>query len=203
MRREVTDGSQPDQNGCLREPLRYEYASVRSRWLAGLVDWAVALVWGAVAWAVVWGPNLLWKYPFGEHFLADLVYYFGIWVVSGVLILRFMFNAISISSGGDTFGHRLFGLRVEMDDGRRIGWRRALTRQFLGSPLLFAYFLPLSIGFLIGAWETVYWLTWGLIIAAVLAMVNHFWMALDDQVRGWHDTIAGTVVVREVRQDDQ
>ncbi len=194
-------GPPQEENSSLTEWRDYEYASVRSRLLAGIVDWVVAFVWGAAAWAVVWGPNLLWKYPFGEHFLADLVYYFGGSVVNGVLILRFMFNAISISSGGDTFGHRLFGLRVAMVEGRRIGWRRALTRQFLGSPLLFAYFLPMSIGFLIGAWETVYWLTWGLIVAAGVAMGNHFWMALDDQGRGWHDTIAGTVVVREIRQD--
>ncbi len=175
----------------------FVFPSVRSRLLAGIVDWVVAFVWGAAAWAVVWGPNLLWHYPFGEHFLADLVYHFGGSVVSGVLILRFLFNGISISSGGDTFGHRRFGLRVAMVDGGCIGWRRALTRQFLGSPLLFAYFLPVSIGFLIGAWETVYWLTWGLIVAAVVAMGNHFWMVLDDQGQGWHDQLVGTVVVRD------
>ena len=214
-------GSLPDQNGSLGEPLRYERASVRSRWLAGLVDWAVALVWGAATWIVVWGPNLLWNYPFGEHFLADLIYYFGTLVVNGVLISRFMFNAISISSGGDTFGHRLFKLQVLDNDGKRISRRRALARQCLGSPLLlvssipgfvwslmtgFAGHLDLTNGPVREFLETVDdpWLlfsNWGPFGALALTSANHAVMAIDRKGRGMHDSLVGTVVIKAPEKD--
>src|ERR1044072_5052440 len=69
---------------------------------------------------------------------------------------------------GLTLGKWATGLRIERNDGGRIGIGRALLRHFIGYPLSFALF---GIGFLIAA-----------------ASVHG---------RGLHDMIAGTVVVRE------
>ena len=214
-------GPSQEENGNLTERQKYEYASVRSRWLAGLVDWAIALVWAAATWVVIWGPNLLWNYPFGEYFLADLVYYFGTLVVTGVLILRFMFNAISISSVGDTFGHRLFKLQVLDTGANRISLRRALARQCLGSPLLlvsyipgfvwslmtgFAGYLDLTNGPVREFLETVgdTWLlfsNWSPFGALALTIANHAVIAIDRKGRGVHDSLVGTVVIRALEKD--
>ena len=70
-----------------------------------------------------------------------------------------------------------------------------LWRHILGSPLLFAYVLPMIVlylsvplfGFnLVGA-PIAYWELWGLIVTAVLVIVNHVWMGFDAEGRGWHD----------------
>ena len=214
-------GPSEEENGNLMGRRKYEYASVRSRWLAGLVDWAVALVWGAATWVVIWGPSLLWNYPFGEHFLADLVYYFGTLIVNGVLILRFMFNAISISSVGDTFGHRLFKLQVLDTGANRIGLMRALARQCLGSPLLFVSSIPGFVWSLMTGFtghldltngpvreflETVddSWLlfsNWGPFGALALTIANHAVMAIDRNGRGVHDSLVRTMVIKAPEKD--
>lgn len=199
----------------------FVYASVGRRLAAGLMDWVVAMVWGAATWIVIWGPNFLWNYPFGEHFLADLVYYFGTSVVNGVLILRFMFNAISISSVGDTFGHRLFKLQVLDTGANRIGLMRALARQCLGSPLLFVSSIPGFVWSLMTGFtghldltngpvreflETVAdpWLlfsNWGPFGALALTIANHAVMAIDRNGRGVHDSLVGTVVIKAPEKD--
>ena len=69
---------------------------------------------------------------------------------------------------GLTLGKWATGLRIERNDGERIGIGRALLRHFVGYPLSFALF---GIGFLIAA--------------------------VSVHGRGLHDIIAGTVVVRE------
>jgi uncharacterized RDD family membrane protein YckC len=69
---------------------------------------------------------------------------------------------------GRTVGKWATGLRIERSDGAEIGIGRALIRHFIGYPVSF---LPLGLGFLLGAFIT--------------------------RGRTLHDFIAGTVVVRE------
>lgn len=69
---------------------------------------------------------------------------------------------------GLTLGKWATGLRIERNDGGKVGIGRALLRHFVGYPLSFALF---GIGFLIAA--------------------------VSVHGRGLHDIIAGTVVVRE------
>jgi uncharacterized RDD family membrane protein YckC len=69
---------------------------------------------------------------------------------------------------GLTLGKWATGLRIERNDGARVGIGRALLRHFVGYPLSFALF---GLGFLIAA--------------------------VSVHGRGLHDMIAGTVVVRE------
>jgi uncharacterized RDD family membrane protein YckC len=69
---------------------------------------------------------------------------------------------------GRTVGKWATGLRIERSDGAEIGIGRALIRHFIGYPVSF---LPLGLGFLLGAFMP--------------------------RGRTLHDFIAGTVVVRE------
>jgi uncharacterized RDD family membrane protein YckC/effector-binding domain-containing protein len=66
-----------------------------------------------------------------------------------------------------TLGMMAFGLRVVRDaDGRPLGLGRAVLR-YVG-----------------------YWLSW------VALFIGFIWVAFDDRKQGWHDKIAGSVVVR-------
>ena len=166
----------------------------------------MTLGWGVLAgtgFATIAALVVRGEYSFQVNFVAGLVY-FGLPVAVIVMIFGHVATGITISSKGDTFGHRLFGLRIVATDGERIAKSRALARQFLGSVLLCAYFSPLMCLFvaagmlnsnLLGTMQA-FWLIWGWGVAAVLTLANHAWMAMDDRGRGWHDVIFGTVVVK-------
>jgi uncharacterized RDD family membrane protein YckC len=68
---------------------------------------------------------------------------------------------------GQTPGLMLFGLRVAREaDGRSPGFARSILR-FVG-----------------------YWICW------ITLFIGFFWVGADSRKQGWHDKIAGTVVVR-------
>ncbi len=96
--------------------------------IAGLADWMVAVVSGGGILVIFFAPGWLGWYSFDANFGAGLIYYSGLPITRVVVILRFVLNAVRIRSTCDTFGHRLFGLRVVKVDGERIGWWRALAR---------------------------------------------------------------------------
>lgn len=90
------------------------------------------------------------------------------YVVLILLIVGFGYLPFCWSHGGQTIGLRLCGLRVVRDpDGARIGWKSAILR-LLGFPVN-SFFLYLG------------WI----------------WVFIDKRRRGWHDLLAGTVVVDE------
>jgi uncharacterized RDD family membrane protein YckC len=69
--------------------------------------------------------------------------------------------------GGQTPGMRLFGLRVVRDrDGGPVGAGQAILR-------------------LIGYW-----------VNGIVLYIGFIWVFVDDRRRGWHDLIAGTVVIK-------
>ena len=71
--------------------------------------------------------------------------------------------------GGSTPGMRLFGLVVVRDiDGAPIGWGTALLR-------------------LVG-WY----------VSSLVLYIGFIWIFVDKRRRGWHDLIAGTVVIRRI-----
>ena len=181
----------------------YGFGWVWRRLIAGLVDWLLVIVWGLLA-AVSVAVAIATTGLFNEYYLL----YFGFPVACVVVVLRQALVVFRVSSKGDTLGHRLFGLRIGDKNGEIIDRGRSLWRHILGSPLLFAYVLPMIVlylsvplfGFnLVGA-PIAYWFSWGLIVSSVLVMLNHVWMGFDVEGRGWHDWVTGTVVVR-VRGD--
>ena len=94
-------------------------------------------------------------------------------VVTGLLVVISVF-AISLGyfpwfwvNGGATPGMRIFGLRVVRDrDGGPIGWGEAILR-------------------VIGLW-----------IGGAVFYLGYIWILIDKRRRGWHDLIAGTIVVQ-------
>lgn len=73
----------------------------------------------------------------------------------------------SIIGGGQTLGMRLFGLRVVGTDGTPIGLGAAIIR----------------------------WV--GIVVSAAMLLLGLAWIAVDPRKQGWHDKLAGTVVVRD------
>ena len=200
---------EPPQGGDvdLRQRRNYEYGWVWRRLIAGLVDWLLVIGWGllavvSIAFATA-TAGLFSEYSFQENFGTGL-FYFAFPVACVVVVLRHVVAVFRVSSKGDTLGHRLFGLRIVDRNGEIIGRGRALGRHILGSPLLFAYVLPVIVLYLFAELFNAdlagsvadYWVLWGLIVMAVLVMVNHVWMGFDAEGRGWHDWVVGTVVVR-------
>ena len=97
-----------------------------------------------------------------------------------------------------------------------MGRSRSWARQLCGSPFLLIYLLPILIFYLtpaflaqLGDSSSVYrladmvvaamviWIYWGLVIAPILSVSNHVVMLIDRMGRGWHDWLAGTLVVRQ------
>jgi uncharacterized RDD family membrane protein YckC len=66
---------------------------------------------------------------------------------------------------GQTLGMRFQGLRVVRTDGSRLGWVRALIREI------------------------------GYLISAVFLFLGFLWILVDNRRQGWHDKLAGTLVV--------
>lgn len=97
-------------------------------------------------------------------------------VVTGAVFI-YVFIVLLVSIGyfpffwarsGQTPGMRIFGLRVVRDaDGSRIGWGTALVR-------------------LLGLW-----------ISFAIFYIGIIWILVDNRRRGWHDLMAGTVVIHQ------
>ena len=205
----------------LRRREDYEVPAVWRRWAAGLVDWVVTVGW-ALSMAIL-VATLTWLVGSVADSQLDPVsvfsavfLYFGFWIVLVVWVLRFAVNVHKVASRSETFGHRLFGLKIFKLDGEQLIPPVALVWQFLGSPVLFAYFLPIFAEVLIVTtfnlcgisciledsprwvdWLFRWWIVSGLAIAWILGFINHGLMLLDKRARGWHDKLTGTEVLRE------
>ena len=85
-----------------------------------------------------------------------------------VFLVSVLYFPFFWANGGQTPGMRPFGIRVVKDaDGSRVGWGTAFVR-------------------LIGLW-----------VSGAILYLGFIWIFLDKRRRGWHDLIAGTVVVRD------
>jgi uncharacterized RDD family membrane protein YckC len=89
-------------------------------------------------------------------------------IVLAYIVLPVYFVVLWATTGR-TFGMMVCGLRVvRSTDGRQVSWGCAILR---------------LVGFL---------------VAAIPLEIGLVWAAFDERKRGWHDMIAGTVVVRNV-----
>ena len=84
----------------------------------------------------------------------------------------FVYETIAVAVFGTTVGKRLFGMRIEGPDGGRPGWQRAATRSLLPN--------------LLGA------ISQGVLLFEMVVYASAIWNPLR---QGWHDRLAGTVVV--------
>lgn len=98
----------------------------------------------------------------------------GAWTIFAILVFVAILIAIAYfpffwARGGSTPGMRPFGLIVVRDrDGGRIGWGTALLRLI------------------------------GMYVSSLVFYLGFIWVFVDKRRRGWHDLIAGTVVIRRV-----
>ena len=97
-------------------------------------------------------------------------------LASTILIIGYLataallvFNAIYLCErDGQSFGKRFIGIRIIRSDGSKVTYKTAILRHFIG--------YPISIFFGgLGIW----WALW------------------DGQQQGWHDKLAGTLVVKD------
>jgi len=102
----------------------------------------------------------------------------GILVVIAALLLLFMYLGYApvmlAFNNGATWGKQACEQRVVIDDGRPIGFGRALLRELVVKGLMALFILP-------------YW------VSAIMVGIRR-------DKRALHDLIAGTSVVRDVRQ---
>jgi len=71
-------------------------------------------------------------------------------------------------SSGQTMGKFITGIKVSKADGARLSWGSAILRYI------------------------------GYLISAVALSIGFLWLAFDKKRQGWHDKMAGTLVVRDV-----
>lgn len=117
---------------------------------------------------------------FAAHVLIDGAVTFGIFALIGILSTALGDGAAWLgmagwfgylwwgNATGQTLGKRALGIRVvQADTGAMPGWGRGLAR------------------------------TVGYGISSMFFWLGYLWAAWDDRRRAWHDTIAGTVVIRD------
>jgi uncharacterized RDD family membrane protein YckC len=147
-----------------------EFASHGARLVAYLID-SVILTALAVALALVVGLVFLGGATSADEGrsvqIAPAAVVGTFLLVIAILLLVLLYFPFFWARGGQTPGMRLFGLRVVRDrDGGRIGWGTALLRIL------------------------------GMYVASAVFYLGFIWILVDKRRRGFHDLIAGTVVVK-------
>ena len=97
-------------------------------------------------------------------------------VANVVLLIGYLLTAIVLflnlvyyaERDGQTFGKRFIGIRVIRTDGRPLDFRALVLRHFIGYPL-----------------------------AMLCSGLGLLWALWDSKQQGWHDKLAGTLVVKE------
>jgi uncharacterized RDD family membrane protein YckC len=94
------------------------------------------------------------------------------WLALAAVLLfavQLLYHAILWSSRGGTLGQLVLGIQVRSElDGSRISFGRACLRY---------------VGYIVSIW---------------ILYLGFIWVAFDPRKQGWHDKIAGTVVIRKV-----
>lgn len=95
----------------------------------------------------------------------------GLLLVLAVIAVTFLYFPFFWARGGQTPGMKVFGIRIVRDrDGGPISGGQAFLR-------LLGYF-----------------------VNGVVFYVGYVWILIDKRRRGWHDLIAGTVVIEDPRR---
>lgn len=84
------------------------------------------------------------------------------------LILDIAYPTYFIGKRGATPGKQLLGLRVITESGEPMTYGRAFIREILGK-----------------------------IVSSLFLGIGFLWIAWDERKQGWHDKIAGTLVIQE------
>lgn len=114
--------------------------------------------------------------PRAGAYLLDSLILFAIQFIIGMLIPKFGMFSIIIGiayfvyfwtqKNGQTLGHKVLGIRVVREDGKPIDIPTALIRYV------------------------------GYIVSGIVIGLGFFWVIWDPKKQGWHDKMAGTIVVK-------
>lgn len=85
--------------------------------------------------------------------------------LSGLVVV--IYSVIAIANYQTTLGKNFFNLKVISKDGVKIGYGKAIVREFLGK-----------------------------ILSSIVLSLGYLWVIWDKEKQGWHDKIAGTYVVQ-------
>lgn len=147
-----------------------EFAPHGARFLAYLVDCAVVIAIVVVLLIVIGVAFIGGASPAGDGSTVTIA---APALVATILLFLLTLSVVLLyfpvfwARGGQTPGMWLFGLRIVRDrDGGRIGWGTALLRML------------------------------GMYAASAVFYLGFIWILVDKRRRGFHDLIAGTVVVK-------
>jgi len=150
-----------------------EWAGYGERLVAYIIDGLVlAVIFVVLSIVLIAGivDSVDFSDPANPEFGGAAIGAVVLWTLA-LFIVSILYFPFFWAQGGQTPGMRAFGIRVVRDrDGARIGWGSALLR-------------------LLGYW-----------VSGVVFYIGYVWMFFDSRRRGWHDLIAGTVVVKDARR---
>ncbi len=176
-------------------------AGLEARIIAFLFDTIILLAFLAV-FAMVAMFQLLARSNFGDTDPPDSAYYAALGIIAGVVPFWLLFNVWLQSWRGQTVGKYIVGIRIERQDGSRIGMSRALIRMLLLDPVLFHPLLAIPWALLViyGTMLTSNTLvlvatTTVLLLSIVAAPVALAAMLSDGRRRALNDRIVGTLVI--------
>ena len=86
--------------------------------------------------------------------------------VFGIIVAVIYFVYFWTQSNGQTLGHKVLGIRVVREDGKPIDITTAIIRYI------------------------------GYIVSGIVIGLGFFWVIWDPKKQGWHDKMAGTIVVK-------
>jgi uncharacterized RDD family membrane protein YckC len=162
-----TAGAAPDQFG--EQPL----ADWWSRVAAYLIDTVILMLLAVVLFFVIWAAS-------GEAGTAGIAAAIA-WGATDLLVRGIVYSPLLLrrsgAHNGQTLGKQLVGIRVVREDGRPVGYRRALLREWVARTLI------VQIG---GVALT----------AGVLTVLDYVEPLLDERNRAVHDMVAHTLVRR-------
>lgn len=162
----------------------WEYAGFWIRATAYIIDGIIlgfitAILWFiviAVAGAIGFGAAATSGVGADGTLTESEVAVIGVGILAAITVLGIMTLAVTVLyfiffwvKRGGTLGQTLLGMRVAREaDGSPIGWSTAIVRYVM------------------------------MLISFLIFYLGVIWVAFEPRKRGWHDMVAGTVVVRRV-----
>jgi uncharacterized RDD family membrane protein YckC len=125
-------------------------------------------------------------------------------IVQPLIVLLLITTAINIiywvvltGKFGATLGKMAMGIKVVKDDLQPITYAGALVRELLVKDFLYPVILFVS-------WLGSLWILWTYknplaLLLSFFVFLGYLWVMWDRRKQGWHDKIAKTVVIREIK----
>lgn len=165
----TTPEAQPTRKPKAKNMPNYALASIGKRFLALLIDGIILAVVGGVlggVYGAVFGANMPVSSDFDREYMQAFAQMQMSAMVIGIIVNAIYHVFFMTRTNGQTPGKQALGIRVVKKDGTPITIGDAILRNVIG-----------------------YW------VSGIVLYLGYFWAMFDSEKQGWHDKIAGTVVV--------